>query len=79
MTENFFEIKKNGLKYYDINKIKELIRIMTEPPTEDKLNMTHKFPYIACELLINADKKIQDMIFLSEEDFNNKKIMKRKT
>ena len=71
MAESFLEMKKNGIKYADRNKIKELIRIMTELQTEDKLNMAHKFPYIACELLINADKKIQDMIFLSEEDFNN--------
>ena len=69
VIESFKKMTKNGPKYSDRNKIKDLIKLITEFTTEeDKLN---KFPYLASEILIKSDKKIQDMIFLSEEEFNN--------
>ena len=72
IVESFLEMTKNIPKYSDRIKIKELIKIFIEFPKEDEFNIAYRFPNIACKSLLNADKRIQDMIFLSEEDFNNK-------
>ena len=71
VIEKFKDMKEKDSKYSDRITIKELIEIITELPTEDEYNMGCKYPYPACEMLIKADKKIQEMIFFSEEDFNS--------
>ena len=68
----FKDMKKNSQKYFDRNKIKELIKYIIEEPKEDEYNKGHKYPFIACEMLINSNKRIQEMIIFTEEDFNNK-------
>ena len=42
----------------------------TEEPKEDEYNVGYKYPYVACEMLKKAPKRIQDMIILPEEEFN---------
>ena len=38
----------NTKKYFDSEKIKQLIKLITEEPTEEDQLRGHKFPYIAC-------------------------------
>ena len=70
--ESFLEMIKKGGKYSDRNKIKDLIKIITELPKEDEFNIGYRFPSLGFDILIDVNKRIQDMIFLSEEEFNNK-------
>ena len=74
IVESFLEMTKNIPKYSDRIKIKELIKIFIEFPKEDEFNIEYRFPNIACESLLNADKRIQDMIFLYEEEFKYRNI-----
>ena len=69
--ECFKKMKKNTQNYFDRHKIKELIKLITELPIEDEYDIGYKFPYTACEMLINANKRIQEMISFPEDDFNN--------
>ena len=68
----FQDMKKNAIKYFDRNKIKQLIRYITEEPKDDNYETGYKFPYAASEMLRLAGKRIQEMIVFTEEDFNNK-------
>ena len=68
----FKDMKENAQKYFDRNKIKELIKYIIEEPKEDEYNKGQKYPFIACEMLTNSNKRIQEMIIFTEEDFNNK-------
>ena len=68
----FQDMKKNAIKYFDRNKIKQLIRYITEEPKGDNYETGYKFPYVASEMLRLAGKRIQEMIVFTEEDFNNK-------
>ena len=68
----FQDMKKNAIKYFDRNKIKQLIRYITEEPKDDNYETGYKFPYTASEMLRLAGKRIQEMIVFTEEDFNNK-------
>ena len=70
--ESFLEMIKKGGKYSDRNKIKDLIKLITELPKEDEFNIGYRFPSLGFDILIDVNKRIQDMIFLSEEEFNNK-------
>ena len=68
----FKDMKPNTKKYFNKDKIKQLIKYITEEPKEDDYQKGHKYPYISCMLLLSAPEKIQDMIVLPEEDFNEK-------
>ena len=68
----FQDMKKNAIKYFDRNKIKQLIRYIIEEPKDDNYETGYKFPYAASEMLRLAGKRIQEMIVFTEEDFNNK-------
>ena len=68
----FQDMKKNAIKYFDRNKIKQLIRYIIEEPKDDNYETGYKFPYTASEMLRLAGKRIQEMIVFTEEDFNNK-------
>jgi len=68
----FQDMKKNAIKYFDRNKIKQLIRYITEEPKDDNYETGYKFPYTASEMLRLAGKRIQEMIVFTEEDFDNK-------
>ena len=68
----FKDMKPNTKKYFNKDKIKQLIKYITEEPKEDDYKKGHKYPYISCMLLLSAPEKIQDMIVLPEEDFNEK-------
>ena len=68
----FKDMKKNAQKYFDRNKIKQLIKYITEEPKEDEYNIGYKYPYVACEMLKSAGARIQEMIIFSEDEFNQK-------
>ena len=67
----FQDMKPNAEKYFDRNKIKQLIKYITEVPTKaDDYNFGYNFPFKCCEMLKLAGKRIKDMIILTEADFN---------
>ena len=66
----FQDMKKNAQKYFDRNKIIQLIKYITEEPKEDEYNIGYKFPYVASDMLRQAPKRIRDMLILPEDDFN---------
>ena len=66
----FQDMKKNAQKYFDRNKIIQLIKYITEEPKKDEYNIGYKFPYIASDMLRQAPKRIRDMLILPEDDFN---------
>ena len=68
----FKDMKDNAKKYFDRNKIKQLIKYITEEPKEDEYNIGYKFPYVASQMLKSADERIQEMIIFPEEEFNKK-------
>ena len=68
----FKDMKDNAQKYFDRNKIKQLIKYITEEPKEDEYNIGYKYPYVASQMLKSADERIQEMIIFPEEEFNKK-------
>ena len=68
----FKDMKPNVKKYFTKEKIKQLIKYITEEPQEDEYNKGYKYPFIAKELLISANERILDMIVLSEDEFLKK-------
>ena len=66
----FQDMSTNAQKYFDRNKIIQLVKYITEQPKEDEYNVGYKYPYVACEMLKKAPKRIQDMIILPEDEFN---------
>ena len=68
----FQDMKKNAVKYFNRDKIKQLIKYITTLPKKDDHNNGYKYPFIASEMLRTANERIKDMIIFSEEDYNNK-------
>ena len=68
----FKDMKTNAQKYFDRDKIKQLIKYITEVPKENEYNIGYKYPYVASEMLKSAGERIQDMIVFTEEEFNKK-------
>ena len=67
----FQDMKPNAEKYFDRNKIKQLIKYITEVPTKaDDYDFGYNCPFKCCEMLKLAGKRIKDMIILTEADFN---------
>ena len=68
----FKDMKKNAQNYFDRDKIKQLIKYITEEPKENEYNIGYKYPYVASEMLKSAGERIQEMIVFTEEEFNKK-------
>ena len=68
----FKDMKTNAQKYFNRDKIKQLIKYITEIPKENEYNIGYKYPYVASEMLKSAGERIQDMIVFTEEEFNKK-------
>ena len=68
----FKDMKNNVKQYFDKNKIKQLIKYITEEPKENDYNVGYKYPYVSREMLKSAVPRIQEMIILPEEDYNKK-------
>ena len=51
-------MKENTRKYFDKNKIKQLIKYIIEIPKEDEYDKGYKYPYIACEMLKSSNPRI---------------------
>ena len=66
----FQDMKSNAQKYFDRNKIIQLIKYITQEPKEDEYNIGYKFPYVASDMLRQAPKRIRDMLILPEDEFN---------
>ena len=66
----FQDMKSNAQKYFDRNKIIQLIKYITQEPKEDEYNKGYKFPYVASDMLRQAPKRIRDMLILPEDEFN---------
>ena len=66
------DMKKNAKKYFDKNKIKQLIKYIIEEPENDVYLQGHKYPYIASEMLKSECSIIQDLFVLTEKEYNEK-------
>ena len=61
---------KNTKKYFNSEKIKELIKLITEEPKEDDQLRGHKFPYIASEILKSDCPFISKRFILNEQEYD---------
>ena len=68
----FINMKENAQKYFDRNKMKQLIKYIIEIPKEDENNKKYNFPYIVSEMLKSANNRIKEMIIFPEEVFDKK-------
>ena len=66
------DMNKNAKKYFNKNKIKQLIKYITEEPKNDDYFIGHKFPYISCEMLKSECPYIQDLFVLTDNEYNEK-------
>ena len=66
----FINMKENAQKYFDRNKMKQLIKYIIEIPKEDENNKKYNFPYIVSEMLKSANNRIKEMIIFPEEVFD---------
>ena len=57
--------------YFTSEKIKHLIKFITEEPKEDDLLRGHKFPYVASEILKSDCPFILKRFILNEEEYYN--------
>lgn len=62
----------NTKKYFNKDKIKQLIKYITIEPEEDDHLKGHKFPYVASEMLKNSSDEIMDLFVMTDEEYNNK-------
>ena len=62
----------NTKKYFNKDKIKQLIKYITIEPEEDDHLKGHKFPYVASEMLKNSSDEIMDLFVMTNEEYNNK-------
>ena len=61
---------KNTKKYFNPEKIKKLIKLITEEPEEEDQLKGHKFPYIACEILKCDCPFISKRFVLNEQEYD---------
>ena len=61
---------KNTKKYFDSEKVKKLIKYITEEPIEEDQLRGHKFPYIACEILKCDCPFISKRFILKEQEYD---------
>lgn len=69
----FKDMKKNTKIFFsDKNKIKQLIKYITEQPEKDDYLVAHKYPYVSSEILKMNSDFINDIFALTEEEYNKK-------
>mgnify|MGYP006873019746 CR=1 FL=1 len=61
---------KNLKKYLNSERVKELIKLITEEPEEEDQLRGHKFPYIACEILKSNCPFILKRFVLNEQEYD---------
>ena len=61
---------KNVKKYFNSEKIKKLIKYVTEEPEEEDQLRGHKFPYLACEILKTNCPFISKRFVLNEQEYD---------
>ena len=61
---------KNTKKYFNPEKIKKLIKLITEEPEEEDQLKGHKYPYIACEILKCDCPFISKRFVLNEQEYD---------
>ena len=66
------DMNKNAKKYFNKNKIKQLIKYIIEEPKNDDYFIGHKYPYISCEMLKSECPYIQDLFVLTDDEYNEK-------
>ena len=57
-------------KYLNSDRIKKLIKLVTEEPEEEDQLRGHKFPYIACEILKSNCPFISKRFVLNEQEYD---------
>ena len=57
-------------KYLNSEKIKKLIKLVTEEPEEEDQLRGHKFPYVACEILKSNCPFISKRFVLNEQEYD---------
>lgn len=66
------DMGENTKKYFNKDKIKQLIKYITIEPEDDDHLKGHKYPYVASELLKNSSDEIMDLFVMTDEEYNNK-------
>ena len=61
---------KNTKRYFGSEKIKKLIKLITEEPEEEDQLRGHKFPYIAYEILKSDCPFISKRFVLNEQEYD---------
>ena len=61
---------KNTQKYLNPEKIKQLIKLITEEPEGEDQLRGHKFPYVACEILKSNCPFILQRFVLNEQEYD---------
>ena len=61
---------KNTKKYFNSERIKKLIKLITEEPEEEDYLKGHKFPYIASEILKSDCPFISKRFILNEQEYD---------
>ena len=62
----------NTKKYFNKDKIKQLIKYITIEPEDDDYLKGHKYPYVSSEMLKNSPDEIMDLFVMTDEEYNNK-------
>ena len=57
-------------KYLNSERIKKLIKLVTEEPEEEDQLRGHKFPYVACEILKSNCPFISKRFVLNEQEYD---------
>ena len=66
------DMHKNAKKYFNKEKIKQLIKYVIEEPQNDEYLRGHKYPYFASEMLKAECTRIQDLFVLTDDEYNEK-------
>jgi len=66
------DMGENTKKYFNKDKIKQLIKYITIEPEDDDHLKGHKYPYVASEMLKNSGDEIMDLFVMTDEEYNNK-------
>ena len=66
------DMNKNTKKYFNKEKIKQLIKYITEEPEADDQLKGHKYPYVASEMLKSDCPYILDLFVLNDDEYKEK-------
>ena len=70
LIQEFRNSNEKLLKFFDKEKIKELINYIIIEPKEDDQIKGHKFPFVASEILNCEEKKIYNYFLLTEDELD---------